>query len=126
VRRGLAHRGPEELEWLVLASLPLQAFLKGLGDAAVKDAYTGLKGLVGRLHKGENATLSAVTAPAPLVLSDIDSGLRIVFDADLPVEAYRQLRELDLSTFRIGPLHYDVARQRWRSELDEAASGRQI
>jgi hypothetical protein len=77
--------------------------------------YAGLKKLVSRLHHGK-------TAAVPLVLSDPDTGLRIVLDADLPIDAYKQLCDLDLAKYRIGPLHYDQAHGRWRSELDEAAS----
>ncbi|HYS37205.1 MAG TPA: hypothetical protein VEO01_16425 [Pseudonocardiaceae bacterium] len=117
VRRQPVHRGADELTWLVLASLPLQAFLSGLGGEAVKDAYAGLKKLVVRLSHHRKA-ISTV----PLVLADVRTGLRIALDADLPAEAYRQLHELKLADYRIGPLHYDRAGHRWRSELDEAAS----
>ncbi|MGW0843747.1 hypothetical protein ACWD26_27115 [Streptomyces sp. NPDC002787] len=119
VRRVLAHRGPAELQWLVLAALPLQAFLSGLGGEAVKDGYRVLKDLVGRLVRpgvtGED------TAPRPLVLQDERTGLRIVLEPGLPQEAYEQLAVLDLTRFSVGPLHYDRALGRWRSELDEAA-----
>jgi hypothetical protein len=121
VRRRPVHRGADELAWLALASLPLQAFLSGLGGEAVKDAYGGLKKLVTRLSNhtpGHNRAAPAV----PLVLADVRTGLRIALDADLPAEAYRQLHELDLASYRIGPLHYDRAAHRWRSELDEVAS----
>lgn len=115
VRRPVGHRGPAELQWLVLASLPLQAFLSGLGAEAV----TVLKGLVRRLaRRGESAPDQV---PRPLVLHDERTGLRIVLEADLPPGAYEQLTALDLSGFAVGPLHYDRARAMWRSELDEAA-----
>jgi hypothetical protein len=119
VRRTLDHRGPGELQWLVLASLPLQAFLSGLGGEAVKDGYRALKDLVGRLVR-RGATAPAAVPP-PLVLQDERTGLRIVLEADLPQSAYEELAVLDLSGFTVGPLHYDRARGRWRSELDEAA-----
>jgi len=119
VRRTVGHRGPAELQWLVLASLPLQAFLSGLGGEAVKDGYRALKDLVGRLARhGETAPAQALR---PLVLHDERTGLRIVLEADLPQGAYEQLAVLDLSRFAVGPLHYDRALGRWRSELDEAA-----
>ncbi|MGH4005502.1 MAG: hypothetical protein ACRDSO_15505, partial [Pseudonocardiaceae bacterium] len=41
-------RGLEQLHWLVLAALPLHAFLSGLGSAAAQDVAQGLKRLVGR------------------------------------------------------------------------------
>ncbi|HEX4702182.1 MAG TPA: hypothetical protein VH352_08655 [Pseudonocardiaceae bacterium] len=117
VRRQPPRRGPDDLAWLVLAALPLQAFLKGLGGDIGTDAYAALKKLVSRLNHR-----STPVKAAPLVLADPDSGLRIVLDADLPADAYRQLCDLDLAKYRIGPLHYDQAHGRWRSELDEAAS----
>lgn len=42
-------RGLEQLSWLVLAALPLHAFLSGLGSAAAEDVAQGLKRLVGRV-----------------------------------------------------------------------------
>jgi hypothetical protein len=49
------HRGLAQLQWLVLATLPLHALLSGLGSAAAQDLAQGLKRLVGRvlgaLHK---------------------------------------------------------------------------
>lgn len=119
IRRALAYRGPAELQWLVLAALPLQAFLSGLGGAATEDAYEGLKHLVNRVlgRPSKQSDDGRV-----LVLRDTGSNLEIVLEADLPAAAYQQLLQLDLSRFRRGPLHYDLARGRWRSELDEAAS----
>ncbi|MFV8183671.1 MULTISPECIES: hypothetical protein [unclassified Streptomyces] len=119
VRRTLDHRGPAELQWLALVSLPLQAFLSGLGGEAVKDGYRALRDLVARLFR--RGTTAPDAAPRPLVLQDERTGLRIVLEADLPQHAYEQLTALDLSGFTVGPLHYDLARGRWRSELDEAA-----
>ena len=122
VRRQPVHRGADELTWLVLASLPLQAFLSGLGGEAVKDAYAGLKKLVARLSNHTLGNHKKAISTVPLVLADVRTGLRIALDADLPAEAYRQLHELKLADYRTGPLHYDRAGHRWRSELDEAAS----
>ncbi|AXK37858.1 hypothetical protein DVA86_33515 [Streptomyces armeniacus] len=133
-RRALDHRGPEDLGWVVLAALPLQAFLSGLGTEAVADAYRGLKRLVDRFPRngarnGDGSGRDGRgTGPEPgreppgvLVLQDSRSELRIVLEQGLPSEAYEQLMELDLTAFRTGPLHYDRALGRWRSELDEAA-----
>ncbi|MFD9886011.1 hypothetical protein ACFWZT_31655 [Streptomyces alboflavus] len=116
VRRTVDHRGVGDLPWLVLVSLPLQAFLGGLGAEAVRDAYASFKGVVRRAAgRGDGG------APRPLVLQDDRSGLSVVLEPDLPAEAYEQLLGLDLTTFRMGPLHYDRRLGRWRSELDEAA-----
>lgn len=118
VRRAVDHRGAGDLPWLVLASLPLQAFLSGLGAEAVRDAYASFKGVV---RRGAGRTAAGGGAPRPLVLQDARSGLSIVLEPDLPAEAYEQLLGIDLTEFRVGPLHYDRQLGRWRSELDEAA-----
>ncbi|MEI5097914.1 hypothetical protein RB200_03720 [Streptomyces sp. PmtG] len=116
VRRAVGHRGAGDVPWLVLASLPLQAFLSGLGAEAVRDAYGSFKAAVRRSARRDGATTR------PLVLRDDRSGLSVVLEPDLPPEAYEQLLGLDLTAFRVGPLHYDRQQARWRSELDEAAS----
>ncbi|HEX6352952.1 hypothetical protein [Actinophytocola sp.] len=117
-RRRRTHRGPDDLGWLVLAALPLQAFLSALGAEAVKDVYAGVKKLARRVPK---AGTKATDGRIPLVLQDLQSNLRIVLEDDLPAEAYRKLITLDLTAYKIGPLHYDRHRRAWRSELDEAA-----
>jgi hypothetical protein len=125
------HRGENAtLTWIVLAALPLQAFLSGLGSKAAEDTYAKLRALVRRLATGrrtrEAAPPAGQKAPAssttPLILMDSSTGLQVVLEEDLPGDAYRKLVAMDLSQFRFGPLHYDQARHRWRSELDEAAA----
>ncbi len=118
------HRGESAaLTWIVLAVLPLQAFLAALGSKMADDAYAQVRTLVKRLAAGRHQPPGAGPArpPAPLVLLDRDTGLQVVLEADLPAEAYRQLTALDLSQFSHGPVHYDLGRGRWRAELDEAA-----
>ncbi|MGH8909788.1 MAG: hypothetical protein ACRD0K_25670 [Egibacteraceae bacterium] len=111
-----ARRGPTELQWLILATLPLHAFLTGLGSKFAEDAYQRLKSLVTRVLHG----LPQPAAPGQvLVLQDAATRLQVVLEADLPPAAYRQLVELDLSTFQQGPVHYDRHRGEWRCELDE-------
>lgn len=109
------HRGPNEITWLMLAALPLQAFLSGIGAETVKDLYARVK----RLTPGKG---KAPGGPVPLVLQDTRTELKIVLEADLPAEAITQLVGLDLAAYRFGPLHYDRHQKRWRSELDEAES----
>jgi hypothetical protein len=106
-----------ELNWLVLVSLPLQAFLGSVGTRFADDAYRGLKALIGRLVHGDR---SASGGQRPMVLRDDASGLELVLEPDLPDEGYRQLFGLDLSQFQVGPVHYDRHQRRWRSERDEA------
>ncbi len=109
-------RGVEQLHWLVLATLPLHAFLSGLGSATAQDVVKGLKRLVGQVVGAKRKTASSGQV---LVLQDADTRLQVVLEADLPAEAYQELVALDLSAFRQGPVHYDRQRGRWRSELDE-------
>ncbi|WP_103339974.1 hypothetical protein [Amycolatopsis sp. CA-126428] len=115
VRRRLTHRGPNELTWLMLAALPLQAFLTGIGSEAVKDLYAKTKKLTPFGKKGEKATKQV-----PLVLRDTATELTIIMEADLPADAIKKLVGLDLAAYRTGPLHYDRHQEKWRSELDEA------
>ncbi|MGW7073980.1 hypothetical protein ACWGH2_01100 [Streptomyces sp. NPDC054871] len=122
VRRAVDHRGAADIPWIMLASLPLQAFLSGLGAEAVKDSYAALKDVVRRSSRSADPTdPSSGSAPRPLVLQDRRTGLRVVLEPGLPGEAYEQLLGLDLARFSEGPLHYDREQGRWRSELDEAA-----
>jgi hypothetical protein len=109
-------RGVGDLQWLVLATLPLHAFLGSLGSRLAEGTYESLKRLVAAVigTRRETARPDQV-----LILEDPTSRLQIVLEADLPTDAYRQLVMLDLSKIRQGPLHYDRARGKWRSELDE-------
>jgi hypothetical protein len=112
-------RGAGDLQWLILAALPLQAFLTSIGGKVADDAYQGFQNAVRKLLRREPA--DQLPTPRPMVLQDSASGLRIVLDHDLPAEGYQQLITLDLSCYRLGPVHYDRSQRRWRSELDEAA-----
>ncbi|WP_447040680.1 hypothetical protein [Streptomyces sp. DSM 118878] len=124
IRRAIDHRGGAEIPWVILVSLPLHAFLSGLGAEAVKDAYTAFKGLVRKLARPASpapGALGEACEARPLLLQDPAGGLSIVLEADLPAEAYERLVGLDLTAYSVGPLHYDRAQGRWRSLLDEAA-----
>jgi hypothetical protein len=98
-------------EWLVLAVLPLQAFLSSLGSKLAEEVYHGLKDVVGRLlnRSGPRRHEGA------LLLQDTATGLQIVLEPDLPIEAYRQLVTLDLTAFDGGPVRYDRSRSAWQS-----------
>jgi len=107
-----------DIGWLFLAALPLQPFFSQLADDFADDVYERLKMFVNRVLRRPSA--GAGDQPRPvLVLQDTITGVQVVLEPDLPAESYRQLLSFDLSTVRRGPLHYDVHRQRWRSELDE-------
>ncbi|MGB8944920.1 MAG: hypothetical protein WCD21_32510 [Streptomyces sp.] len=112
----------DPLPWLILISLPLHAFLTTVGNKAAEAAYHRLQKAVRNL-RASSATATAATPPdpsRPVVLQDPATGFRIVLDPDLTSGAYQQLLSLDLTRYRLGPLHYDHTRSRWRSPLDEA------
>ena len=111
-----AQRGAGELQWLVLAALPLQAFLGGIGSAMAESVSNSLKRMVGQIcqNRHQGARSSQV-----LVLQDAETRLQVVLEADLPIEAYDALVSLDLSKYRKGPLHYDQRRHEWLAEFDE-------
>lgn len=117
-----ARRDAQTLTWLMLISLPLQGFISTMSQKIAEDAYHRFVKAAGRLlerHRPPADTPGGGNPPV-LVLQDPDTGLRIVLEPDLPEEAHEQLCALDLSRYRFGPLHYDRALHRWRSELDEA------
>ena len=99
------------VEWLVLALLPLQAFLSGLGSKLAEDAYHELKDVVDRTLRRSHPQ----RREQALVLQDTATGLQVVLEPDLPIEAYRRLVTLDLSAFRHGPVRYDRSRNAWQS-----------
>lgn len=115
-------RDAQALTWMVLVSLPLQAFISAIGTAMAENAYAAFVRAAQRI-------LGRHRQPGPdrprpvLVLQDPATGLRIAMEPDLPGDAHKQLLALDLSRYRYGPLHYDRGLRRWRSELDEAAGG---
>jgi hypothetical protein len=117
-----ARRDAQALTWLVLISLPLQGFMTAVATKIAEDAYgkfiRAARRLIDRYRPPVDAPAAEV--PSVLVLQDPATGLRIVFEPDLPSEAYEQLPRLDLADYRYGPLHYDRSLRRWRSELDEA------
>jgi hypothetical protein len=95
---------------------PAAAFLNRLAEDVAEDVYQRLKAFVARVLR----TRPAGDQPKPvLALQDTLTGAQVVLEPDLPAESYRQLLNLDLATVRHGPLHYDMHRRRWRSELDE-------
>jgi hypothetical protein len=75
-------RGASELQWLILMTLPLQAFLTSIGGKFGEDAYRGFQNIIRRLFRPEQAAPAA--ASRPIVLKDAASGLQIVLDTDLP------------------------------------------
>jgi hypothetical protein len=105
-----------DVAWLLLAALPLQPFFNRLAEDFADDVHERLKTFVTRVLRRR----PAANRPKPvLMLQDTLSGVQVVLEPDLPAESYRQLLSFDLCIVRRGPLHYDLHRRRWRSELDE-------
>jgi hypothetical protein len=111
VRRGWA-----EAQWLVLATIPLQAFMSAFVAQTAADSYARMKSLARRLAKSSPHQSRDYH---PFVLQDSVTKLKVVLEPDLPTVAFRELADLDLNQFKHGPLHYDRARSQWRSEIDE-------
>jgi hypothetical protein len=98
--------------------LPLQAFLSGLGSKLAEDIYQELKDVVGRVLRRSNPRGQERT----LVLQDTATGLQVVLEPDLPIEAYRRLVTLDVSSLHGGPVRYDRSRNAWQSNAAGASS----
>jgi hypothetical protein len=94
----------------------MQAFLAALGGKLADDAYAAFKRTVCSLLRRRQAGLATSSA---IMLHDPRTGLVVQIDRDMPDAAWKLLHELDLSAFTYGPLIYDRATGRWRSELDE-------
>jgi len=115
-----ARRDVQALTWLLLISLPLQAFLSVIGAKIADDAYgTFVRAARRLLGRRQPAGAPAAGSPPVLVLQDPLTGVRIVVAPDLPDEAWEQLPALDLSGYRSGSFSYDRPSRRWRSEVDE-------
>jgi hypothetical protein len=111
IRLAPAQRSLNGAEWLVLAVLPLHAFLSGLGSNLAEDLYQGLKDVVGRILRRSKPGRHK----RALVLQDTATGLQVVLEPDLPIEAYRELVALDLSAFHVGTVRYNRSRNAWQS-----------
>ena len=97
-------RDAQALTWLMLISLPLQAFISTMGQKAAADAYHRFISAAGRLlDRGRRPA----PGPAPvLALQDPGTGVRVILEPGLPRAAFEQLCALDLARYRYGPLHY--------------------
>jgi hypothetical protein len=121
LRFNVSKRSIAEAAWFVLAAVPLRPFFDRLTENAADDAYRRLKAMAERiLHRRPD---TANKPKSVLVLQDTLTGVQVVLEPDLPAASYRELLNFDLSTIRHGPLHYDMRRRRWRSELDEDGGG---
>jgi hypothetical protein len=106
--RAPARRGLEELNWLVIAAIPLSSFLTTMGTKLAEDSYKELRQLAHRVFKRAPAS-----KPSTLVLEDQDSGTQVVLTPDLPVEGYRALLKTDLAGYSGDRVRYDLTQERW-------------
>jgi hypothetical protein len=113
-------RSADTINALALLMIPLHAFLSASGSKLAAEAYPKFRNGIRRILNRQPRTAGQ---PQPLVVQDTATGIRIVLERDLPDEAYEELRKLDLSRFRQGPVDWDPTRHRWRSLTDEAESG---
>jgi hypothetical protein len=110
---GPAGPGLGDLQCLVLAYLPLQAFLSSVGSNVAEDAHEDLK----RLVDGLFAQWPEAARPNQvLVLEDMVTSVQVVVTADLLAAAYQRLVAVDLSSIQHGSLHYDRRGGQWRTE----------
>jgi hypothetical protein len=80
--------------WVIMASASLAIFLKSFLEQAGHNAADALRDFTRRVFKARE---SSTSPKGQLVLVDDDSGLWVMIPTELPVEACRELLELDLS-----------------------------
>jgi hypothetical protein len=120
-RRPHPYRGPA-IDCLVLAAVPLQAFLQNLGTLTGGDAYGAFKSLIKRIRHDESHQHPSKKPDPSIVLQDTNSGLQIVVRFGLPEIAFRQLLELDLHQFNAGQVIFDQDLGCWRAHESGAAA----
>jgi hypothetical protein len=108
VYRAPARRGPEELNWLVIAAIPLSSFLTTMGTKLAEDSYKELRRLAHRVFGTAPAS-----KPSTLVLEDQDTGTQVVLELDLPDNGYRALFKADLDSHSGDRMRYDRTQERW-------------
>lgn len=95
------------LDWLVLLSVPLGAFVTAISAKLGSDVYElvvrAIGNLLARHRSGESGEV---------ILTDPGSGARVHLSPDQPRRAIAQLSELDLSQVR-GDVRYDRQKGRW-------------
>jgi hypothetical protein len=108
-----------DVTWLVLASLPLAAFLGTLGTKLAEDGYAGLRDLVVRIARHGRRSGAGTHA---LLLEDEGTGTLVELDEALPDESYRRLFEVDLSANAGVMLRYEARTGRWTAVLEPGSA----
>ncbi|MGP4045236.1 hypothetical protein [Streptomyces sp. 2A115] len=120
--RAVPTRRPiEQLAWIMLIALPLQAFAGALGSKAAEDTHRLLRNAVAKVARRDSGTPGpSADRVGTVVLQDPATGLQVILGPHLDEAAYRRLRALDLSQYTDGPVRYDPAEGRRLSDVDEA------
>ncbi|MGR6966282.1 hypothetical protein ACU610_17615 [Geodermatophilus sp. URMC 61] len=108
VYRTPARRGLEELNWLVIAAVPLSSFLTTMGTKLAEDSYKELRQLAHRVFGRAPASKAST-----LVLEDQDTGTQVVLEPDLSDKGYQALFETDFARYSGDTVRYDPTHERW-------------
>jgi hypothetical protein len=103
----------DELPWVVMATVPITAFLSAFAAAAGKDAYDTLKNLVCKIwvKRTKNSGSSG-----NFILIDSKSGIWVLLDPDIPSDAYSELAKLDINSLtNPNAIKYDKDKKKWIS-----------
>jgi hypothetical protein len=90
--------------WMIMASASLAIFLKSFLEKAGQNAADALRDFTRRLFKARE---SSASPKGQFVLVDEDTGIWVMIPTDLPLEACRELLELDVS--QLGKDHQALA-----------------
>ena len=111
VRATFFRKSLGDLPWAIYLLVPVlvfcSAFLKGSGQEAGRDAYQALRQLISRLYNARRDRKGSV------VVRDSDTFTHIVFQDDLPEEAYRQLAQIGQERLEGGYWVWDFEQGRW-------------
>ena len=111
VRPSFKRKGSGDFPWIVMASVPLTAFLTAFAAAAGKEAYKGLKKLVRSIWSTRTRTSGL---SGSFIIVDRKSGVWVHLKPNIPDDAYSALAELDLESLRrSGVLVYDEDKKQW-------------
>jgi hypothetical protein len=112
--RRMPPRRGAELSWLLMMAIPAEILAKAVLEKVGADAYEGLRGLVQRVLRRHGRDASA--APGGVVIESASSGAQFALEADLPIEAYRQLfDDIANGSPADGLRMFDREHQRWRA-----------
>lgn len=111
VEAAWSSRGLGESPWIIILLMPLvfflNNFLSGAASEAGKDAYQAIRRLVSMLFAARSNSNGCVE------FWDEGTGTHIILPANLPVEAYVQLRQKGLEGLKRGFWTWDPDKKEW-------------